>query len=110
MYVKYKAPVTYPDTVSLPFPQHADQHSSQLLIANKPHEISQTRASFKLAATFYSLSQNRIVAEADCTIVMYDYDRLGKGTMSDEFKAALLARVPEQNRDGEASSQDGKSA
>lgn len=28
------------------------------------------------------------------TMVMYDYDRLQKGTMTDEFREALEARIP----------------
>ncbi|KAK1921387.1 HotDog domain-containing protein [Papiliotrema laurentii] len=76
--IKYKAPVTYPDT---------------LYIASKPHSVDQDRASFGLASAFYSLKDNKLVATADCTLVMYDYNDLCKGSMSDTFRDALLRRI-----------------
>lgn len=76
--VKYKAPVTYSDTVYM---------------ACKPHSVDQENARFGIATAFYSLKDNKVVATADCTIVMYNYDEQRKGSMSDTLRDALLRRT-----------------
>ncbi|ORY27339.1 HotDog domain-containing protein [Naematelia encephala] len=77
--VRFKAPVTYPDRV---------------IIANKVHSIDQSRARFMMASTIWSLRQRRVVATAESTMVMFDYDSNCRGTMSDEFRIALESRMP----------------
>ncbi|KAK8844738.1 hypothetical protein IAR55_006588 [Kwoniella newhampshirensis] len=72
--IKYKAPVTYPDT---------------MMITNKLHTILSERASFGLTHIAWSLKDQRVAALCDSTIVMYDYDNIKKGVMSDEFRRVL---------------------
>jgi len=77
--VQYRRPVTWPDSV---------------LIATRVYEITQPRASFKLSNAIWSLKGNYLAATADSTMVMYDYDNIKKGAMSDEFRIALESRIP----------------
>ncbi|WWD22708.1 hypothetical protein CI109_107201 [Kwoniella shandongensis] len=72
--IKYKAPVTYPDT---------------MMICSQLHGVNADRASFGLKHIAWSLKDERVVALCDSTIVMYDYDNVKKGVMSDEFRKAL---------------------
>jgi Thioesterase-like superfamily len=79
--VKYKRPVTYPDTVRLPYldfraaPLH---HLFKLLIGQKPYPISGSTTHFGLLSAAYSYAQRAVVAECDCTLVWYDYEKLKK--------------------------------
>lgn len=59
--VKYKRPVTYPDT---------------LLISSKPHKLSPTQ--FTLESIAYSYAQRAPVTTASAVCVWYDYDALKK--------------------------------
>ncbi|WRT63236.1 uncharacterized protein IL334_000139 [Kwoniella shivajii] len=72
--IKYKAPVNYPDTV---------------LVTNQIHSINAERACFGHKHIVWSLRDERVAATCDSTIVMYDYDNLKKGKMSDEFREML---------------------
>ncbi|OCF34864.1 hypothetical protein I317_07296 [Kwoniella heveanensis CBS 569] len=84
--IKYKAPITYPDTV---------------MVTNRIHSIKQERASFGLSHLIWSLKDDRVVAEGDSTLVMYDYERLKKGVMSDRFRE-MLEGVVESYGEGSA--------
>ena len=64
----------------------------QLMVASRPHSIDQSRGSFGLAGAFWSLKDSKLVATADSTMVMYDYDHLQKGVMVDAFREALERR------------------
>nr|XP_019014047.1 uncharacterized protein I206_00124 [Kwoniella pini CBS 10737]OCF52828.1 hypothetical protein I206_00124 [Kwoniella pini CBS 10737] len=75
--IKYVAPVNYPDTV---------------MVTNQIHSINPERASYGHKHLVWSLRDERVAAVCDSTIVMYDYDNLKKGTMSEEFRE-LLERV-----------------
>ncbi|WWC90169.1 uncharacterized protein L201_005102 [Kwoniella dendrophila CBS 6074] len=72
--IKYVAPVNYPDTV---------------MVTNQIHSINPERASYGHKHLVWSLRDARVAAVCDSTIVMYDYDNLKKGKMSDEFKELL---------------------
>lgn len=102
--VRYRHPVTYPDTVSsfglLICRPTANcevgpaefQLMDKLLIASRPHGIEPERASFKVAHALWSLKDNKLAATADSTLVMYDYDRKKKGYLEGPFGMALLGR------------------
>ncbi|WVR03059.1 hypothetical protein IAU60_000048 [Kwoniella sp. DSM 27419] len=72
--IKYKSPITYPDTV---------------MVTNRIHSIQPERASFGLSHIVWSLKDNRVAAVGDSTLVMYDYDNVKKGVMSGEFRQML---------------------
>ncbi|WWC57616.1 uncharacterized protein I303_100148 [Kwoniella dejecticola CBS 10117] len=72
--IKYVAPVNYPDTV---------------MVTNQIHAINPEKASYGHKHLVWSLRDERVAAVCDSTIVMYDYDNLKKGTMSDEFRKML---------------------
>ncbi|WVQ64332.1 uncharacterized protein L199_002494 [Kwoniella botswanensis] len=72
--LKYIAPVNYPDTV---------------MVTNQIHSINPDKASYGHKHLIWSLRDARVAAIADSTIVMYDYDNLKKGKMSDEFRELL---------------------
>lgn len=76
--IRYKAPVTFPDTI---------------MISTKPTNVDQDRATFVLASSFWSLKDKKVVATGESVIVMYDYDNVKKGVMSDGVKAALERRA-----------------
>ncbi|WVF66574.1 hypothetical protein IAT40_001314 [Kwoniella sp. CBS 6097] len=84
--IKYKAPITYPDTV---------------MVTNRIHSINPERASFGLSHLIWSLKDDRVVATGDSTLVMYDYERLKKGVMSDRFRE-MLEGVVESYGEGSA--------
>ncbi|WVQ94184.1 hypothetical protein IAU59_001262 [Kwoniella sp. CBS 9459] len=84
--IKYKAPITYPDIV---------------MVTNRIHSINPERASFGLSHLVWSLKDDRVVATGDSTLVMYDYERLKKGVMSDRFRE-MLEGVVESYGEGSA--------
>ncbi|WVQ82920.1 hypothetical protein IAT38_005056 [Cryptococcus sp. DSM 104549] len=75
--IKYKAPITYPDIV---------------MVSSCIHSIKQDRASYGMKHFVWSLKDQQVKAISDSTTVMYDYDNLKKGVMSDHYKE-LLERV-----------------
>ena len=97
--IKFKRPVTYPDTVSTSvihwfFPNWLI--CSQLLIAHKPYfptSVSQLRFHFNCRATIYSYSQQAIVVESDSELVWYDYDKLKKCNPGPEAWGAVMGQV-----------------
>lgn len=72
--VKYKAPVTYPDT---------------MMISSKVHTLLPDRASFKLQHLAWSMKDQQVKAICDSTIVMYDFHKLKKGVMVPELQKVL---------------------
>nr|ODN86988.1 hypothetical protein L203_03762 [Cryptococcus depauperatus CBS 7841] len=80
--VKYKAPITFPDTI---------------IVSNQIHAVNPERASYGHRHLIWSLKDRQVKAIGDGqvvkvffdTIVMYDYDNLRKGVMSDKLKALL---------------------
>ncbi|WVO20663.1 uncharacterized protein IAS62_001962 [Cryptococcus decagattii] len=77
--IKYKAPINYPDT---------------LMISNRIHSVNVERASYGHQHIIWSLKDQHVKAVSDSTIVIYDYDNLKKGVMSDQMRELLhsLAR------------------
>ncbi|KAF8887356.1 HotDog domain-containing protein [Infundibulicybe gibba] len=79
--VKFKRPVTYPDT---------------LLVSHKPHRpltANADPAAFHLTASAYSLAQRAIVAESNEVLVWYDYDKLKKCVPDKHVRDAVWRRV-----------------
>ncbi|ODN89696.1 hypothetical protein L198_06387 [Cryptococcus wingfieldii CBS 7118] len=72
--IKYRAPITYPDTV---------------MISNRIHSVNPERASYGHQHIIWSMKDGQVKALADSTVVMYDYDNLKKGVMSDQFRELL---------------------
>lgn len=100
--VKFKRPVTFPDTVKKPIPYIYQQYLrfTQLLIAHKAYYPEQTirnniRTEFNLHAKAFSYTQGSVVAECDCTLVWYDYDALKKCEPWKEAKELLDRLVKE---------------
>ncbi|AAW41014.1 hypothetical protein CNBA4400 [Cryptococcus deneoformans B-3501A] len=74
--IKYKAPITYPDT---------------LMISNCIHSVNVERASYGHRHIIWSLKDQHVKAVSDSSIVIYDYDNLRKGVMSDQLRELLLS-------------------
>lgn len=74
--VKFKRPVTYPDT---------------LLIAHKPHALTATQ--FTLSCLAYSYAQQAPVATAEAVCVWYDYDVWKKAEPSQAMAEALQRKA-----------------
>lgn len=74
--VKFKRPVTYPDT---------------LLLSQRPHNTSSSR--FTLSTLIYSLAQQAPVAECEAVCVWYDYDAWKKCNAPEDLGRALESRV-----------------
>jgi len=74
--IKFKKPVTYPDT---------------LLIAHKPHSLQPTQ--FNLQSIAYSYLQRRVVTESNAVIVWYDYDEWQKCVPPTELASAVQRRT-----------------
>jgi len=74
--VKFKRPVTYPDT---------------LLIGHKPHSLTPTQ--FTLSCLAYSHAQQAPVATAESVCVWYDYDKLRKAEPPPELAEAVARRA-----------------
>ncbi|ODO00325.1 hypothetical protein I350_06958 [Cryptococcus amylolentus CBS 6273] len=72
--IKYRAPITYPDTV---------------MISNRIHSVNPKRASYGHQHIIWSMKDGQVKALADSTVVMYDYDNLKKGVMSDQLRELL---------------------
>ncbi|TYJ57452.1 hypothetical protein B9479_001769 [Cryptococcus floricola] len=72
--IKYRAPITYPDTV---------------MISNRIHSVNPERASYGHQHIIWSMKDGQVKALADSTVVMYDYDNLKKGAMSDQLRELL---------------------
>ncbi|GHJ85966.1 hypothetical protein NliqN6_2368 [Naganishia liquefaciens] len=72
--IEYRRPVTFPDS---------------LVIMSKLIDIDERKASFGLKQEAYSLNQNTVVARCTSVQVMYDFQNLQKGIMTDEVKRAL---------------------
>ncbi|KAH8927694.1 Thioesterase/thiol ester dehydrase-isomerase [Atractiella rhizophila] len=70
--LKYRRPVTYPDS---------------LVCFHKPSDIQKDR--FKLQAILWSLQQRTVVTTSDCSIVGYDYRTLKKADFSPELATIL---------------------
>jgi len=70
--VRYKRPVTYPDT---------------LLVFAKPQNFSPTQ--FTLASVAYSYNQRAVVTTASAECVWYDYDALQKTTIPKDMELLL---------------------
>lgn len=64
----------------------------QLLIAQKPYNIRTT--AFSTNTMFYSLVQQRPVADAESVCVWYDYGKLSKTHAPDEMQAWLRKEEP----------------
>ncbi|EJT96603.1 Thioesterase/thiol ester dehydrase-isomerase [Dacryopinax primogenitus] len=77
--VKFKRPVTYPDT---------------LLIAHKPHSFAPTQ--FTLSCIAYSFTQSAPVCTAEAVCVWYDYDVWKKCIPPPELYDALRTRAPKE--------------
>ena len=100
--IKYKRPVTYPDTVSdlmvcLVFDLTC---LAQLLIALKPHlppSVSLPRFQFGCRATMYSYSQQAVVTESDSELVWYDHENLRKCDPGPETWNVVLKHMHLQN-------------
>jgi len=83
--IKFKRPVTYPDT---------------LLIAHKPHlpaSVSHPRFHFNCRATMYSYSQQAVVAESDSELVWYDYENLRRCDPGPETWSVVLKHMRLRN-------------
>lgn len=74
--VKFRRPVTYPDT---------------LLIAHRPHDSHPTH--FSCAAALWSYAQRTVVATSDSTLVWYDYDILKKCDPGETTRTILQKRM-----------------
>lgn len=72
--IDYRRPVNFPDS---------------LVILSKPTSINQSRSSFNLEHVAWSLAQRAVVTRCESVQVMYDFDDLKKGSMSDEVVKAL---------------------
>lgn len=88
----------YPDTVGTLLLATTISHPadtlfashSQLLIAKKP-ALPLGKDRFTLQATVYSLAQQATVATAEETCVSYDYAKLTKIDLPEDFRQALEA-------------------
>lgn len=56
---------------------------------SKPIDIDERKASFGLRQEAWSLSQKTVVARCTSVQVIYDFEKLKKGVMTDEVKRAL---------------------
>lgn len=56
---------------------------------SKPVDVDRRKASFGLKQEAWSLSQKTVVARCTSVQVMYDFQNLKKGVMTDEVKRAL---------------------
>ncbi|KAL1408788.1 hypothetical protein Q8F55_005601 [Vanrija albida] len=72
--IRYRRPVTYPDS---------------LIWAPKITALDQARASFTLSHAAWSVKENAVAVTADSFAVMYDFDKLKKGVMSDRIREVL---------------------
>ena len=89
--VEYRRPVTFPDSVSL-YRAHCvtqAEHFRKLVLMSKPIDIDERKASFGLKQEAYSLAQKAVVARCTSVQVMYDFQNLKKGVMTDEVRRAL---------------------
>lgn len=99
--IKYRRPVTYPDTVRSPqirrlsILQPIDTSHIQLLIAHRPHipSGSHSRTQFNNAAVAYSYKHRAVVTESDSVLVWYDYDNLRKVDPGDKVWEILRGRI-----------------
>lgn len=71
---KYKVPLTYPDTVS---------------IGSKVTQIEEDR--FLMEHVIYSQSHDRIVAEGDGTIVIFDYSKNSKAPIPEHIISTIYS-------------------
>lgn len=74
--IDYRRPVNFPDS---------------LVILSRPSGVDQARSSFNLEHVAWSLTQRAVVTRCESVQVMYDFDNLKKGSMSDQVVKALEA-------------------
>ncbi|WOO82439.1 Kinesin-like protein KIF23 [Vanrija pseudolonga] len=72
--IRYRLPVTYPDS---------------LIWAPKITALNQAKGSFTLSHAAWSVKHNAVAVTADSYAVMYDFDNLKKGVMSDHIREVL---------------------
>lgn len=103
IYVNYKRPVTFPDTLLIAHrprpatsartpPQHSNGASRisedfETLVSGAP------KTHFVAEAVAYSYAQQRIVTESETVLVWYDYDRLAKCDPGEDMRRVLEGRM-----------------
>ncbi|KZP28702.1 Thioesterase/thiol ester dehydrase-isomerase, partial [Athelia psychrophila] len=91
--VRYRRPVTYPDTLLIAHAPHipAAHHSTSLA-----HPTPLAHTQFGLRAVAWSYAQGCVVAESDSELVWYDHDKLSKCDPGEGRRAVVQRRIREK--------------
>ncbi|KZP04890.1 hypothetical protein FIBSPDRAFT_940765 [Athelia psychrophila] len=91
--VRYRRPVTYPDTLLIAHTPHIPSaHHS----ASAAHPTPLAHTQFGLRAAAWSYAQGCVVAESDSEIVWYDHDNLKKCDPGERWRAVVQRRIREK--------------